>query len=49
MVVARSYVNPWILEHRYRGKVWLHEDAGGKPGPELPFPATTCVLVGEAV
>ncbi len=49
MVMARSYLNPWILEHRYRGKVWLHDDAGGKPGPELPFPATTCVLVGEAV
>jgi SAM-dependent methyltransferase len=49
LVVARSYVNPWILEHRYRGKVWLHEDTGGKPGPELPFPPTTCVLVGKAV
>ena len=45
---ARSYVNPWILEHRYRGRVWLHADRGDRPGVELPFPHTTAVIVGEA-
>ena len=47
-VEARSYLNPWILEHRYRGKVWLHQDEGARPGAEMPFPDTTAVIVGEA-
>jgi SAM-dependent methyltransferase len=46
---ARSYINPWILEHRYRGRVWLHADDGDRPGEALPFPDTTAVIVGEAV
>jgi SAM-dependent methyltransferase len=45
---ARSYVNPWILEHRYRGRVRLHADGRIRPGEELPFPDTTTVIVGEA-
>lgn len=49
VVEARSYLNPWILEHRYRGQAWLHADAGDRPGPELPFPDTTAMIVGEAV
>jgi SAM-dependent methyltransferase/nicotinamide mononucleotide adenylyltransferase len=48
VVEARGYVNPWILENRYRGKAWLHADAGDGPGTELSFPDTTAVLVGEA-
>jgi SAM-dependent methyltransferase len=46
---ARSYASPWIFEHRYRGRIWLHADAGDHPGEELPFPDTTAVIVGEAV
>jgi SAM-dependent methyltransferase len=46
---ARGYVNPWIMEHRYLGRVWLHSDAGDHPGPAIPYPDTTVVLVGEAV
>jgi SAM-dependent methyltransferase len=46
---AHSYLNPWILEHRYRGKVWLHADAGDHPGQAVPFPDTTAVIVAEAV
>jgi SAM-dependent methyltransferase len=45
---ARSYLNGWILEHRYRGRVWLHADGGDRPGAPLPFPDTTAVLVAEA-
>jgi SAM-dependent methyltransferase len=45
---ARSYVNPWILEHRYRGRVWLHADSVDRPGHEVPFPDTTAVIVAEA-
>jgi SAM-dependent methyltransferase len=48
-VEARSYINPWILEHRYRGRVWLHEHDGDRPGKEEPFPDTTAVIVAEAV
>jgi SAM-dependent methyltransferase len=44
---AGSYLNPWILENRYRGRVALHADAGAGPGEELPFPDTTAVLVAE--
>jgi len=47
--VAQTYVNPWILKKRYDGKAWLHADSAGKPGKQVPFPATTMVLVGEAV
>jgi SAM-dependent methyltransferase len=48
IVEARSYVNPWILEHRYRGRVWLQADRGDRPGEEVPFPDTTAVIVAEA-
>ena len=33
--------------NRYDGKVWLHADLGDRPGELLPFPDTTCVIVGE--
>jgi SAM-dependent methyltransferase len=48
-VEARSYVNPWILENRYLGRVWLHADAGDHPGVEVPFPDSTAIIVGEAL
>jgi SAM-dependent methyltransferase len=44
---ARSYLNPWILENRYRGRVWLHANAGKGPGQEIAFPDTTAVLVAS--
>jgi SAM-dependent methyltransferase len=44
---ARSYLNSWILENRYRGRVWLHADAGAGPGEEIAFPDTTAVLVAS--
>jgi SAM-dependent methyltransferase len=47
VVEARSYVNEWIKTNRYDGKVWLHADLGDRPGELLPFPDTTCVIVGE--
>jgi SAM-dependent methyltransferase/nicotinamide mononucleotide adenylyltransferase len=40
---ARGYVNGWIAEHRYRGKVSV-TDEGGLP---LPWPDTNVVVVGE--
>ncbi len=49
VVVCRSYLNPWILEHRYQDHAWLHADDGGKPGLAIPYPDTTAVLVAEAV
>lgn len=49
VIVAQSYLNPWIAENRYDKHVWLHEDNGGKPGAALPYPDTTAVIVAEAV
>jgi hypothetical protein len=46
---ARSYLNEWIRDNRYRGRVWLHADGGDGPGAELPFPDTTAVIVGQVV
>jgi SAM-dependent methyltransferase len=37
--------NPWIVQHRFAGKVALM-DTGGRP---LPFPATNHLIVGEKV
>jgi SAM-dependent methyltransferase len=45
---ARGYLNAWLLENRYRGRVWLHADGGSRPGEEFPFPDTTVVLAAEA-
>lgn len=49
VVEARSYLNPWILTNRYENRVFLHADAGDKPGSALQFPDTTAIIVGEAV
>ncbi len=38
----RTYVNPWIAEHRYRGTAEVLDDSG-RP---LPWPATNVVVVG---
>jgi hypothetical protein len=44
---ARSYLNEWIETNRYEDQVWLHADAGGRPGLRLPFPHSTAVIVAE--
>lgn len=46
---ARAYVNPWILDNRYQGRVWLHASGIDGPGTQLAFPDTTIVVVGEAL
>jgi SAM-dependent methyltransferase len=38
----RAYVNAWIAEHRYEGKVELYDERGTR----LPWPATNVVVVG---
>ena len=43
--LSRAYGNPWILEHRYQGKVRLAPVES--PEIELPFPPTNMVLVAE--
>jgi SAM-dependent methyltransferase len=45
LVAQRALVNPWIVEHRYRGSLVL-EDAHGTP---VPWPATNVVVVAERV
>jgi len=39
---SRVYVNPWVVENRYRGKVSLWTADGST---ELPFPPTNHILV----
>jgi hypothetical protein len=48
IVLARGYVNEWIRDNRYRGRVWLHADGGPGPGEPIAFPDTTAVIVGAA-
>jgi SAM-dependent methyltransferase len=40
---SRTYVNPWIVEHRYRGHVNLFGDDGG----QLNWPPSNMVIVAE--
>lgn len=35
---ARAYVNPWILEIRYQGRVWLHAPGIDRPGCSAGLP-----------
>lgn len=48
VVQAKSYLNPWIAENRYKNKVWIYKDAITVPGDEIPWFDTTMVLVAEA-
>ena len=43
---SRAYVSPWIVQHRWQGKVRLYasEDPSS---PALPWPPTNMVLVAE--
>jgi len=49
VVQCTSYINPWILENRYKNHAWLHKDEDGAPGTQLAFPDTTAVIVAEAL
>ena len=40
---SRTYVNPWIVEHRYRGHVNLFGNDGG----QLNWPPSNMVIVAE--
>ena len=45
-IVASSPLwNPWIVRHRYEGKFFLFDEAGG----ELEYPATNYLIAGEKV
>jgi hypothetical protein len=39
---SRVYLNPWVVENRYRGKVSLWTPDGAT---SLPFPPTNHILV----
>jgi SAM-dependent methyltransferase len=39
--LSRAYCNPWIVDHRYDGKVRLSSEE------QIPFPPTNMVLVAE--
>jgi hypothetical protein len=43
---SRVYVNPWIVENRWTGKVKLFQMAAGKL-EKMDYPVTNIVLVGE--
>ncbi|MFO0956241.1 MAG: methyltransferase domain-containing protein [Isosphaeraceae bacterium] len=43
---TRAYLNPWIVENRYRGKVELFSRSGNGPMEPLEYPPTNIVLVG---
>jgi hypothetical protein len=45
VLVSQEVHNPWIVEHRFRGKVQLL----GLDGEPLGFPPTNFVIVGEKV
>ena len=47
VVEIRSYLNPWIRDNRYEGRVVLFADADGAPGARLDYPDTTAVIVAE--
>lgn len=42
---AYSYLNPWVLEHRYQNHVQLYSDRNGLPGEPIAYPDTTAVIV----
>lgn len=49
VVQCMSYMNPWILENRYKNRAWLHTDENDAPGALFEFPDTTAVIVAEAL
>jgi hypothetical protein len=45
---SRVYVNPWIVENRWEGKVKLYQKANGRL-IEIAYPVTNIVLVGGSL
>jgi hypothetical protein len=43
---SHAFVNRWIVEHRYEGKVRLYRRTASGLEP-LPWPATTMLVVAE--
>jgi hypothetical protein len=43
---SRAYTNPWIVQHRWEGKVTLYRTVNDELAP-MAFPVTNMVLVGE--
>jgi hypothetical protein len=43
---SRAYVNPWIVEHRFRGKAELFERTPAGLA-KIEYPPTNMVLVGQ--
>lgn len=43
---SKPYLNPWIAENRYRGKVELFKESSGKL-EALSFPVTNVLLISE--
>jgi len=44
---SRAYANPWIVDHRYRGKVELYARTNDGALRQIEFPPTNVVMVGE--
>lgn len=44
---SRVYTNPWIVSHRWEGKVALYEMAENDRLIPLPYPPTNVILVAE--
>ncbi len=44
--LSRAYVNPWMVEHRFKGAAELFRMTGGTLEP-LPWPVTNMVLVAQ--
>lgn len=44
---SRAYLNPWLMENRYAGKVALFTPTGDGGLEPLPFPPSNVVVVGE--
>jgi len=40
---SRAYVNPWIVQNRYKGHALIFDPEGA----EIPWPPTNMILVGE--
>lgn len=46
VLVLRSYLNEWIRENRYAGRVWVHAVRNGLPAEPVEYFDTTAVIVG---
>jgi hypothetical protein len=49
VLVCYSYLNEWIRDNRYVGRVTLYADGGNRPGAEHSYFDTTAVIVAEKI